>query len=158
MSPHFPLRTKLSSSGKARRREFRAKGSFSGNVVAGQLFAPTGTSPTEAIFWHQDDLCVNDRATPQEWMSAPTLMTEGHVHSMGQCQTYCSSYLMFRTYRGVFVEHTPRLRHWERLWQTLRATRRLSRLTPSPEARPGMFKILGLRGNGDLRLVKYVFR
>ena len=34
-------------------------------MVAGQLCAPTGTSPTEAIFWHQDDLCVNDRLVPQ---------------------------------------------------------------------------------------------
>ena len=30
-------------------------------MVAGQLCAPTGTSPTEAIFWHHDDLCINDR-------------------------------------------------------------------------------------------------
>ena len=26
------------------------------------------------------------------------------------------------------------------------------------QAEPGMFKILGLRGKGDLRLVKYLFR
>ena len=30
-------------------------------MVAGQLCAPTGTSPAEAIFWHHDDLCINDR-------------------------------------------------------------------------------------------------